>query len=177
MYPYDYEFLFHLALQPFNTTRWRYRGTTPSFEHFVRQLHEGVLAQFVVDADPSSPKPIGLVSLYQADLGSRTAYVAALSSEASRMDGSTLEGLLVLLDYAFSTWDFRKMYAETNDSSIEFFASAIERGFLIEEGRLKNHDFLNGVYSDRVTYALYQDTYYAAVSTGPLAAVRTFNGP
>ena len=40
--PTDYAYLYNLASQPENCIRWRNRGTTPSYESFVRLLWEDV---------------------------------------------------------------------------------------------------------------------------------------
>ena len=44
----DHAPLYRLSSDPDVTFQWRFRGTTPSYDEFLKQLYPGVLCQFVV---------------------------------------------------------------------------------------------------------------------------------
>lgn len=145
--PADYDFIYRLSMQGESLWRWRYRGATPSPQLFQSSLWEGVLAQFVVE--DRRQRSIGLVSLYNADMVSGHAYVGILIEPPRTGIGWPLEALLLLIEYGFTTWPFRKLYFEYTATNAGTFAESARR-HLREEGRLIAHDFADGEYVDRI---------------------------
>ena len=143
----DFEPLYLLATTGENGLRWRFRGATPSPDQFGRQLWDTVLAQFVVQRRDTG-ELLGLVGLYNANLSARQCYAFALAAPTVVGTGRVLEGLILLLEIGFATWDFRKVYFEVPEFNLEQFRSA--RRYLTEEGRLKEHDYMLGRYWDLV---------------------------
>ncbi len=139
IHPQDYPALFKIETGLFLGSRWRHRGTTPSYERFVAALFEGVLAQFVVVSKASSI-PRGYVTLYNANLAAGWAYVAATKFDDHDHTGEVLHGAALMLDYAFEGWPFHKLYAEVSSSTIGAFRSMIGRVF-VEEGCLTDHEY------------------------------------
>jgi len=138
----DYEFVFRLETSADNIDRWRFRGATPSPERFTRALWDGVLASFVV-LDLGAKQSVGTVALYNADLANGYAYFAATSTREVRNTGLMIEAMALLIEYAFATWPFRKLYVETLEFNFEQFASAT-KWLLEEEGRFRQHEYHRG---------------------------------
>lgn len=154
----DLERLYSMAVSSDNAYRWRYRGTTPSWDTFHRQLWDGVLAQYLVIRKNDSAV-LGLVTLYNANLSSGYTYASALSTPEATGTGLVLEGLFLLLEHAFKTWNLRKIYFEVPEFNLDQFVSATRRGYVVEEGRLRDHETLLGRSWDLVFLAMYRDMF------------------
>src|SRR5215471_257646 len=124
---------------------WRSRGATVSPETFVRNLWQGVLAQFIVEAN-AAHRPAGLVSAYNADLHGGTAFFAVTAFPPFLNTGLAIEGSLLFLNYLFSIWRLRKIYVETSEDALSSFKSGLQ--VMHEEGRLVAHEYINGEYID-----------------------------
>lgn len=159
----DYEFIYRLSLGGDAIWRWRYRGATPSPQLFQSTLWEGVLAQFLVE--DLNGQPAGLVSIYNADMVGGHAYVAVLIGQKHIGKTWPLEAVLLLLDYAFKTWPFRKLYFEFSSSNADPFAETARR-HLREEGRLVGHDYAQGGFVDRVICSLSREKWLSALKWG-----------
>ncbi len=151
--PEHYEFLYWLASAGQNSARWRYRMQVPPFEIFVQQLHQDVLAQFVV-LDRSSSEPIGHAVGYSADLRSGYCYVAAVVSPERVGSGVGKDAIDLLVDYLAMVWPLRKVYAEVPAFTFEHFAAIghtfQERGSRAwdVEGSMREHIYCAGRYWD-----------------------------
>ncbi len=154
----DYPSLYAIAMAGENATRWRYRGATPSPEQFVRQMWDGVLVQYAV-VGRQLGRLYGTVGLYNANLPSGYVYGYAMSAPDRMGSGKVVEGLLLMLEYAFRTWELRKVYFELPEFNLPQFQSAVGR-YLVEEGRLIDHELLGGRRWDLVTLALYADVWH-----------------
>jgi RimJ/RimL family protein N-acetyltransferase len=155
----DYAYLYDLSLAEENTTRWRYRGVTPSPEGFVVDLWNGVLAQFVMESAVTRER-IGLVVAYNADPANGHVFLGVLLDATHRRKVWPLEGVLLFVDYLFQNWAFRKIYAECPEFNAEQFGSGASWLFQ-EEGRLRSHHYLQGRHWDYIYYALYRDCWEA----------------
>jgi hypothetical protein len=129
-------------------TRYRLRGATPSPEAFRQALWDRVLAQFVVIGDGTV---LGLVSAFQADFRNRHAHVAVVA-RPDAPPGTGVEGTALLVEHLFSEFDLRKVYAEVMAPNGEAFASGTGRVFTVE-GRLTEHEYLDGTYHDMLVMA------------------------
>lgn len=144
-----------------NPLRWRYRGATPSPEQFVRQLWDGVLIQYVVQGR-QRPELLGTVGLYNANFASGYAYAYAIAAPDRVRTGKVIEGLLLMLEYAFRVWQFRKIYFELPEYNLHQFGSAVGR-YITEEARLIDHEVIAGRSWDLLTFALYSETWDKSV--------------
>jgi RimJ/RimL family protein N-acetyltransferase len=135
--------------------RWRYRGATPSPEAFAQGLFHGVLSQFVVDGMESRRGPIGHVTAYNADLQGGTVFFGVTAFPPFLETGLAIEASLLFLNYLFSTFRLRKIYVETTEDALGNFRSGLP--ILHEEARLVAHEFYQGHYVDRITFALYRN--------------------
>lgn len=67
-----------------------------------------------------------------------------------------VEAAALLIDYAFATWTFRKIYTVAIAGEDNFpFASGLD-GLLHEEGRLRDHALWRHSFHDQVTSAIYR---------------------
>ncbi|HEX7135764.1 MAG TPA: hypothetical protein VF228_24510 [Iamia sp.] len=139
-------------------TRYRLRGATPSPEAFRQTLWDRVLAQFVVIGEG---KVLGLVSAFQPDFRNRHAHIAVVA-RPDAPPGAGMEGTALLLEHLFSEFDLRKVYAEIMAPNGEAFASGAGRVFVIE-GRLTEHEFLDGAFHDMLVMAISRDRWAAHV--------------
>jgi RimJ/RimL family protein N-acetyltransferase len=153
----DYEYLYDLFQRPDITFRWRFRGSTPSPESFIRTLWNGVHCQFLVESR-DNPEPLGLVTSYNVDFHSQYAYIASIISPDATKGMFAMESGLLFVNYLFSGWNFRKLYGETSAKSLADFESGIGKYFAVE-GILKDHEYSNGQYWDGYLVALYRQTW------------------
>lgn len=152
----DYDFLFRLYTHGDHLVRYRLRGQTPSPEAFVRFVWDQVLAQFMVETKDGHT--IGIVSSFEPDFRNRYVYIAACSHEDFEASGLVLEGVGLLVSYLFTTFDFRKVYGESLESNYAQFALGEGRLFDVE-GRMKQHEYIDGHYEDFVLLAIHRDAW------------------
>ena len=156
----DYDHIYRWSTDPANAWRWRYRGGTPSPDTVVRQLWDGVIAQFcVVPIDRD--QPVGLVGLYNANHVSGYCYLYAISAPELVGTGATLHGVAQLIDYAFQTFRLRKIYMESTESSLSSYSSALKIGLITEEGRLADHEWNGESFDDMVFLSISSDRWSA----------------
>jgi RimJ/RimL family protein N-acetyltransferase len=152
----DYDFLFRLYTDGDHLVRYRLRGSTPSPDAFLRFLWDQVVAQFIVESRDGHP--IGLVSAFEPDFRNRYIRIAACSVDSLQSSGLVLEGVALLVSYLFENFDLRKIYAESLETNYEQFAMGEGRLFEIE-GRMREHEYLDGRYQDVVLLAIYRDAW------------------
>jgi hypothetical protein len=153
----DSAFLYELMLSREAGGRVRFGGGTPSPEAIASSLWESVLAQFVIEG-VASRKPLGLVAITSANFRDSYTYLSALGPAALQGSGLIAEGVLLGFDYAFATWPFRKIYMEATDESYQAFGSGLGR-FFVEEGRLREHAYWNGRFTDVRILAVYRQVW------------------
>jgi len=153
---HDYDWLYALAVQGHSGYRWRYRGASPSPEFFARQMWDNILSQQVVYNERQGM--LGLVGLYNSNPTAGHCYAFALSAPDVAGSGRVYEALLLLLDYGFRLWNFKKVYFEVPEFNLSQMTSAISRYF-VEEGCLKDHEMLGGRSWDLHTFALRREVW------------------
>ncbi len=153
----DYEMLRYLEQQEDLVGSWRHGGATPSPDQWAHGLWAGVLAQFIV-VDVAKDLPLGLVCAYEADARNRHCSIAATKFDIRDRSTGFIRSVGLFIDYLFTNWDFRKLYFETGNRSLDFFRSAVG-DLLTEEGRLCGHRFSNGKYEDLIILSLYRDVW------------------
>ena len=155
--------LYLTSLDPRNTHRWRWRGTTPSPEAFRHSLfNDGVLAQYmvVVDLDLTN-EPIGAVTAYNYDLTARHCMIAAqrlVTSEDPARQGLMIEGTLVFVQYLFDHFNFNKVYFEVPEYNLTMFFGGAG-ALLVSEGDEPEHFWYGDRYWSKRTFALYRSTW------------------
>ena len=160
--------------------RWRLHGAHPHPQEYAEQIWAGTLALFVAES-ATDARPLGILSAYQPDHRNGHCRVAAARLESSgSADALFLAGLTMFFDYLFSGWPFRKLYLETPEFNIAQFRSALDRGVLQLEGRLREYVFLADRYWDvlflsvsRQSWAEFRTTTLGRRLVGAAAADRT----
>ena len=155
--PDHYQFLYELATSEEIGFRWRYGGQVPSYEVFVQQMWTGVLTQFLI-TQTESGRALGLTVAYNADLRNGHAYIAAVMDQHEVLPGSGVEANALFLDYLFTTWNFRKLYAEVLAFNLPQFSSGLGSAFQ-EEGVLREHHYYGGRFWDQHLVAYYRETW------------------
>ena len=145
--PADHAWLYSLSTCSDNGFRWRYGGATPNPDAFVHSLWDRVLVQFVAEHIVTNV-PVGLVVAYAPDMHSGHVQVAALLEPAVQKQPWPHEAIILLANYLFTNWNFRKLYAESVDFNYRQFASGVGRLFVLE-ATLRKHQFWNGRYWDK----------------------------
>lgn len=147
--------------------------TAPQTRDQVEQFYEEYVAvdngdaSFVVcetGSDSESPSddgdetadPIGEVSLFRTE-HDRGEIGYWLVPEA-RGEGYATEAVSLLLDHAFETSGRHRVYARVVDFN-EPSKALVERLGFTEEGRLREHVFLEGGYRDVVYYGLLREEW------------------
>ena len=139
----DVPALYQGLMEPDRAFRWRYRGAMPGLQQFGQDLLDGsTFVQMVIEVS-GSPRPVGLVQAYQANLQSGTCYFAFARADGQRDGlGEMTIGLYGFLDYLFRAFPFRKLYAEVPGFNWPQFCSG-ERSLFEVEGILRDHDYWN----------------------------------
>lgn len=124
--------------------------------------------EFVKGADDSGVNllacvdeaPVGQVSLFLVDPDSRRARMGAWLKPDAQGQGYGREAASLLVTYAFAERGLRKLVANAradNDPS----RSVLEGLGFVEEGRQREHYFVEGEYVDRVMYGLFAEEWTA----------------
>ena len=155
--PDDYGMLYELTTDPRVGLRLGYRGATPSPEEFVDSLWRHVMAQFIIESTQSM-RALGLVVASSPDLRNRFAYLSVMADPRTHGTGLAMHGAALFVNYVFSVFDLRKLYAESLDPSFRRFKSGLGRYFH-QEGCLRGHEYLDGEYVDMHLLAMYREDW------------------
>jgi RimJ/RimL family protein N-acetyltransferase len=155
----DSAFLYELMSSADAGGRVRFAGATPSPEQIASTLWDNVLAQFIVES-VSARGPLGLVAITSPNFRDGWAYLSAVGTPAAQGSGLVAEGVMLAFDHAFRSWPFRKIYMEVSETSYPAFRSGLGRCF-VEEGRLREHAFWDGRYTDLFILSVPRSTWVA----------------
>jgi RimJ/RimL family protein N-acetyltransferase len=153
----DFFFMNQVATHPQTGAMWRWRGA-PRNADPSQAMWSNALASFVVTSRKTG-EPVALVSAVNADQLSRTCTVNYAVRPELKSAGWHLEGTVLFMNYLFRVWEMRKVYGEFLGQSIGVWQWGINRGIVKEEGRLREHVLLDGVFHDLVLVALYRQDW------------------
>jgi len=137
---------------------WRGRGSTPEWGSFATDLWAGVDEQFIVET-PSSDA-VGLVVSYgrSADQGwVWFAFTGLISPSRSTSTALVFEGALLMLNRLFSERAIRKVLIELPETNAVLCDGLIDASH--ESGRLHDHVWVNGQWSDAVLQELWRSRW------------------
>ncbi len=127
-------------------------------EKFIKGLYgqgEIVLA----NVENSTGDLVGFIGLHQIDWRNKSAYIGYLTARRYWKKGYTTEGVSLMIRYAFSTLNFRKLHSsvfQPNEGSHKVLKN---NGFK-EIGRYSKHAFVPGKgYVDEILYELFNPDY------------------
>lgn len=135
---------------------WRRRATSNP-DALPEMLWQSVLVQHLV-LDAATGAPIGLVSAYDADFATGTAFVSLLVDEHVRGQGWPLEAAALFVNHLFRRWPLRKLYADLLTTSRAAFASGIG-GIVKEEGHFVAHEYVAGAWTDVHRVAVFREAW------------------
>jgi RimJ/RimL family protein N-acetyltransferase len=146
--PDCYEDLYRIAVDPDIAFRWRFRGSIPTPEQFIANLHGKSLIQFAVRS-LSDAQLIGHVVAFAHDARHSTCEVAAMMTPETRGSGLGIEAHILFLDYLFSRWPLELITAEMPEFNYEQVKAG--DGKLFEAvARIAGYRYFNGEYHDLV---------------------------
>ena len=109
----DYPKLYDITINEEIAWRWRYGGTIPSFDDFVRTFASGVFTQFVI-TKPRETQAIGITVAYSANFQSQTCYMATVVAPEFTGSGAGEKQQLCSCNTCFAhglsercTWNFQ----------------------------------------------------------------------
>jgi hypothetical protein len=155
--PGDYGRLHTIETTGDIAVRWRLRGSTPAPEQWARALWTDVLAQFIV-MSRASDTPVGMVTVYQANLRDGHAMLAATRFGPASRAPAMIIGLGIFLRYVFSGWELRKLYMELPEYNFPQFSSGLGDVFVLE-ARLRGHYYYAGDLWDKLVLAIYREAW------------------
>jgi RimJ/RimL family protein N-acetyltransferase len=150
------ELLHRIAIEPAVSTRVRWHGATPTLGQFLEAIGDGVLAQYAIIDDLDEVR--GAVVLSSPNHIEGHCHFSVFTDPAVRGQDVGFRASLLTLQYAFSSWPFRKIYMEVMDRNIQPHWH-IDADFLVEEGRLREHSFFEGAFHDTVIFAIWRERF------------------
>lgn len=150
--PEHYPALFQIARSAAVVDRWQAGSQSYGYEAFVQRFWEDVLAQFIFASTDDTLIP-GLVRCEQANFRHQTAHIAIYAAEPVQMTPLPIMALATFIDFVFSTYPLRKLYAEVPEFNFPQFASG-EGSFFEVEGRLIEHEVHFGALWDMLILSL-----------------------
>ncbi len=136
--------------------RWSSDRRVPTYELFVERMRLDPAREFVAVA--ADGRPVGWLEAYNEDASSGYAWIGVFMDPSVQGSGLGIEAIAVFIHYLFVSLPYRKLYANAIEESYRFFASGDGRFFYVE-GRLREHEFYNGSFRDRLTLAVYRDEW------------------
>lgn len=159
IHPQDYPFLYELALEPELGLRWRFRGEQPTFEDFVRGFGASVFCQYLITNRVTKAR-VGHAVCYQAHRANGHAYIGLHGIPDARNSGRLVEAGRMFITYLFEAFGFKKLYAECPEFNLEAFRSGLSFGdAIVQEGRLRKHEFYAGRSWDLYVFAIYREAW------------------
>jgi RimJ/RimL family protein N-acetyltransferase len=125
---------------------WQWRGRPVSPEGLRETMWMDCLFQYVVETR-QSPRPIGLVTAYGANLHHQTCYLQTGLLAPYQRRGWPFEAVALGLSVAFVRYNLRRLYAQATADTFEQFASGEGTWFEVE-GRLRESVYVDGRFVD-----------------------------
>jgi RimJ/RimL family protein N-acetyltransferase len=156
--PSDVEPLFELTTDPEVWHRANHRASSiPSYAKFSNQFQFDSGHGFIIES-LTQAELVGWVSAYGEDEIAAYAYADVIVSPDYFDTGAGVEAFGLFVNYLFQCKNYRKVYIEAVDFTLHTYSSGLRR-FFVEEGRLRDHEYLYGRYWDRYVFAVYRDTW------------------
>jgi RimJ/RimL family protein N-acetyltransferase len=126
--------------------QFRFGGAAIPPPAMLSAVWDGTLVH-LVGVGNRTRRRLGVASVTSADMRNGTAYLSVVSDPAVVGSGLMIEVAGLAIEYVFSTWPFRKLYAEVPEYNLRTFGSVTKR-FFRREGLMTEHVFLDGRYWD-----------------------------
>jgi RimJ/RimL family protein N-acetyltransferase len=163
--PDDVDVVRDLELGDSNLVRWAWAGEIPSPVAATMALAGGNAKHRAVVLRDEPGRPIGLVGARGASERDGTANLVVMMAEPYHQSGAGVMAMVQWIDELADTYPLRKLYAEVNEANLADFGSVLKRGYVREEGRLREF------------YEFGTETFDAVFLTVDLADWRARIGP
>lgn len=157
----EVEFLYHLSTDEASGFRWRFHGLFPDVEEFFHTLRDKALAQFVVFSKLDD-EPCGYVMADAADFRHGHCQVGVLMSPGAVSTGLGIEAGLLLIDYVFFTWPFRKVYAPAPAFNFDQLEGGHTSDLFRLEGRITDVYFFDERFWDQIIVSITRSDFEAS---------------
>jgi RimJ/RimL family protein N-acetyltransferase len=137
-------FSYRLGLEQPDFFKWRWLNHLPNFEEYST-LPGNALMEFVVRVRRTH-NPIGIAMVRDPMFEANHAQISLSLVSELHGSGIATEALLLLLNYTFKTWNFRKIYCEVQEHNIPLYPVS-EFGF-VREGTFKKKSYSFGRLRD-----------------------------
>jgi RimJ/RimL family protein N-acetyltransferase len=128
--------------------------TYPDFrDWYERVVRDDTCAEFAVEVDGTLA---GRCGLFDVDALARTAQLGIALGPEHRGKGYGRDAVRVLVDYAFTHRNLRRVWLECLAVNTAALRAYVAAGFT-EEGRLREHAWVEGTYVDAVRMAVLRD--------------------
>ena len=126
-------------------------------DYFDKQLKNHYHIFFMVKKR-STGEVIGYLYTYNYNPSNGYIYMSISSDENINSLYAIAEAGILFINYLFSRYSLRKIYAEVYGFNLKSRHIVENTGFSLE-GELKKHRYYNGQYHSLLTYALYKDFF------------------
>lgn len=171
--PSDYETLVALESEPRLGARWRHGTGTLSPRAAIEGMWRGVLEQRVIRRSGESYEvpPLGVAVAYDANLRCGTCYIGVMARPELQKHGLAFAGLALFIEYLFSDWGLRQLYAEVHEYNYQAYQSG--EGVIFHRiGCLEEHTALFGRRWDLYLLCITRSEWFAGPSRLLRARVR-----
>ena len=117
--------------------------------------------------------PVGFVQAYGLNLHEGWCYSLAYTSPEYRR-GFGAEATAGLLEYLFSEFPLRKVYADVLEFDMDTIKPLLGAGF-VEEGRFREHVWHGEQYWDMYRFAIYREAWQKFQARGTFSFTRTLD--
>jgi RimJ/RimL family protein N-acetyltransferase len=163
--PEDREPIWRSRLDPMTWAQTTEAPCTPETLEAYRERHaqrgQGSNAEFAVDVDGVL---VGRAGLFGVDELARTAEIGLSILSDAQGQGHGRDVLRVLLGYGFRTRNLRRIHLQTLASNGAALRCYLAVGF-VEEGRLRQHAWVEGSYDDVVLMAVLRSEWNSQTSS------------
>ena len=145
-----------------------YPHTVKATESYLNSIIEGNTEQkgFII-AHKDSQQYIGQIDLFHIDWKNRTAEMGMVIGDTQlHNQGIGTEAIKLLQQFIFLQLNLNRLQLEVHDYNESAIACYKKCGF-IEEGRLRQKHFANGVYSDIILMSILSSDYVNNVTEQP----------
>jgi RimJ/RimL family protein N-acetyltransferase len=146
------DFLYELAMDDPSLFRWRFPMGIPVVDVFVQAMNLST-SNAVVIVETKSQSPLGFAHLYNWRAQHEVAHFNIAMVRSARYSGIGIEAGYLFLRHCFASFNLRKLYLTVSSWQLPAIKRVIGDLF-IEEGRLHEHSYHQGVWHDELILSI-----------------------
>lgn len=150
------------------TFRWRHddrakllNSGAPTVEQQARWIAARPPGEYNFIIETKQSRPIGMLSLTEVDLVNRRGEPGRFligDEEAAKGIPAAVEAMKLLYELAFDGLGLRRVFGTVASDNARMIKWQTYLG-MVEEGRLRDHYFIDGRFQDAVVFGLLEDEY------------------